>query len=196
MAEISAILLNAGASVTPAMKESVKRIGKDFEFFREKFNKDSVDEVLDALLQFYRLFDVEPVANRIMNDGTAPIQVTATTWSKQHQELWEYLIPPQGHAQTVQGEVIRITGRVSHEVLNNGGGNWDAEYRKMLDALTRHLGSGAPLAPVLLQEVADLAGRLRNGSDYDAPARLCELAVLWVLANPQPLAMAQLEYTR
>ncbi|MDK8193797.1 hypothetical protein QP794_27315 [Paenibacillus sp. UMB7766-LJ446] len=83
MAEISAILLNAGASVTPAM-----------------------------------------------NDGTAPIQITATTWSKQHQELWEYLIPPQGHAQTVQGEVIRITGRVSHEVLNNGGGNWDAEYRK------------------------------------------------------------------
>ncbi|HEY2492929.1 MAG TPA: hypothetical protein VGI33_08460 [Paenibacillus sp.] len=166
MAEISAILLNAGASVTPAMKESVKRIGKDFEFFREKFNKDSVDEVLDALLQLYRLFDVEPVANRIMNDGTAPIQITATTWSKQHQELWEYLIPPQGHAQTVQGEVIRITGRVSHEVLNNGGGNWDAEYRKMLDALTRHLGSGAPLAPVLLQEAADLAGRLRNGSDY------------------------------
>jgi hypothetical protein len=41
-----------------------------------------------------------------------------------------------------------------------------------------------------------LAGRLRNGSDYDAPARLCELAVLWALANPQPLAMAQLEYTR
>ncbi|MFC9712453.1 hypothetical protein ACFTRD_30480 [Paenibacillus sp. NPDC056933] len=50
--------------------------------------------------------------------------------------------------------MIRITGRVSHEVLNNGGGNWDAEYRKMLDALTRHLGSGAPLAPVLLQEAA------------------------------------------
>ncbi|MFC9712452.1 hypothetical protein ACFTRD_30475 [Paenibacillus sp. NPDC056933] len=71
MAEISAILLNAGASVTPAMKESVKRIGKDFEFFREKFNKDSVDEVSEALLQLYRLFDVEPVANRIMHVGTA-----------------------------------------------------------------------------------------------------------------------------
>ncbi|WKK99870.1 hypothetical protein Q0F98_21465 [Paenibacillus amylolyticus] len=142
-----AILLDAGASVTPDMKESVKRIGKDFEFVREKFNKDKVDGVSDALIKLYRLFDVEPVANRIMHDGTAPIQVKATTWPKQHQELWEYLIPAQGHAQTVQGEVIRITGRVSHEVLDNGGGNWDAEYRKMLDALIRYLGTGAPLAP-------------------------------------------------
>ncbi|MGF9697180.1 MULTISPECIES: ankyrin repeat domain-containing protein [Paenibacillus] len=196
MSEISAILLDAGASVTPAMKESVKRIGKDFEFVREKFNQDSVDEVSDALLKLYRLFDVEPVANRIMHDGTAPIQVTATTWPKQHQELWEYLIPPKGHAQTVQGEVIRITGRVSHEVLDNGGGNWDAQYLKMLDALVRYLGTGTPLAPALLQEATDLAGRLRNGSDYDAPARLCELAVLWVLNNPQPVTMAQPEYSR
>ncbi|WP_440116324.1 ankyrin repeat domain-containing protein [Paenibacillus sp. QZ-Y1] len=196
LAEISTILLDAGASVTPTMKESVKRIGKDFEFVRDKFNKDKVDEVSDALIKLYQLFDVEPVANRIMHDGTAPIQVKATTWPKQHQELWEYLIPAQGHAQTVQGEVIRITGRMSHEVLDNGGGNWDAQYRKMLDALIRHLGTGVPLAPALLQESKDLVSRLRNGSDYDAPARLCELAVLWVLANPQPVAMAQPEYTR
>ncbi|WP_340400523.1 hypothetical protein [Paenibacillus sp. FSL H8-0079] len=196
MSKISAILLDAGATVTPEMKESVKRIGKDFEFVREKFNKDKVDEVSDALIKLYQLFDVEPVANRIMHDGTTPIQVKATTRTKQHQELWEYLIPAQGHAQTVQGEVIRITGRVSHEVLDNGGGNWDAEYRKMLDALIHHLSSGTPLSPALLQEATDLANRLRNGYDFDAPARLSELAVLWVLANPQPITMAQPEYSR
>lgn len=196
LAEISAILLDAGASLTPDMKESVKRIGKEFEFVREKFNKDKVDEVSGALIKLYQLFDVEPIANRIMHDGTEPIQVKAATWPKQHQELWEYLIPAQGHAQTVQGEVIRITGRVSHEVLDNGGGNWDAEYRKMLDALIRHLGTGEPLAPALLQEAADLVSRLHDGYDFDAPARLSELAVLWVLANPQPIAMAQPEYMR
>lgn len=196
MSKISAILLDAGATVTPEMKESVKRIGKDFEFVREKFNKDKVDEVSDALSKLYQQFDVEPVASRMMHDGTAPIQVKATTWPKQHQELWEYLIPAQGHAQTVQGEVIRITGRVSHEVLDNGGGNWDEPYRNMLDALIRHLGSGTPLAPALLQEATDLAHRLRNGSNYDAPARLSELAVLWVLDNPQPIAMEKPEYTR
>ncbi|WP_339239542.1 hypothetical protein MKX40_03995 [Paenibacillus sp. FSL R5-0517] len=196
LAEIAAILLDAGASLTPDMKESVKRIGKDFEFAREKFNKDKVDGVSDALIKLYQLFDVEPVANRIMHDGTTPIQVKATTWPKQHQELWEYLVPAQGHAQTVQGEMIRITGRVSHEVLDNGGGNWDREYRKMLDALIRHLGTGEPLAPALLQEASDLVSRLHDGYDFDAPARLSELAVLWVVTNPQPIAMAQPEYTR
>ncbi|WP_145052944.1 ankyrin repeat domain-containing protein [Paenibacillus xylanexedens] len=196
MAEIATMLLDAGASVTPEMKESVKGIGKNFEFIREKYNKDSVDEVSGALLRLYQLFDVERVAVRIMHDGTTPIQVTATTWPKQHQELWEYLIPPQGYAPTVQGEVIRITGRVSHEVLDNGGGNWDADFRKMLDALVQHFGTGSPLTPALLQEANDLVIRLRKGSDYDAPARLCELAVQWVLANPQPVTMAQPAYSR
>ncbi|WP_342571844.1 ankyrin repeat domain-containing protein [Paenibacillus sp. FSL R5-0749] len=196
LAEIAAILLDAGASLTPDMKESVKRIGKDFEFAREKFNKDKVDGVSDALIKLYPLFNVEPVANRIMHDGTTPIQVKETTWPKQHQELWEYLVPAQGHAQTVQGEMIRITGRVSHEVLDNGGGNWDSEYRKMLDALIRHLGTGEPLTPALLQEASDLVSRLHDGYDFDAPARLSELAVLWVVTNPQPIAMAQPEYTR
>lgn len=196
MSEISSMLLDAGATITPAMKESVKRIGKDFEFVRENYNKNKVDEVSDALDKLYRQFEVEPVAHRIMHDGTSPIHVKADHWSKQHQELWAYLIPPQGHASTVQGEVIRITGRISHEVLRNGGGNWDADYRKMLAALVQHLGTGSPLNPTLLQEAKDLAHRLRNGSDYDAPARLSELAVLWVLDNPYPIALEQPEYKR
>jgi hypothetical protein len=196
MSEISSILLNAGATITPAMKESVKRIGKDFEFVRENYNKDKVDEVSDALDKLYRQFDVEPVANRIMHDGTSPIHVKAAHWSKQHQELWAYLIPPQGHAPTVQGEVIRITGRISDEVLRNGGGNWDADYRKMLATLVQHLGTGTPLNLTLLQEAQGLAHRLRNGSDYDAPARLSELSVLWVLDNPYPVALVQPEYKR
>ncbi|UOK64356.1 hypothetical protein MT997_07525 [Paenibacillus sp. OVF10] len=66
----------------------------------------------------------------------------------------------------------------------------------MLDALIRYLGTGAPLAPALLQEAADLARKLHNGYDFDAPARLSELAVLWVLANPQPVTIEKPEYTR
>ncbi|WP_419891071.1 hypothetical protein [Paenibacillus xylanexedens] len=41
-----------------------------------------------------------------------------------------------------------------------------------------------------------MVSRLRNGYDFDAPARLSELAVLWVLANPQPVAMEKPAYTR
>lgn len=196
MAEIAEIMLDAGAVITPEMKEAVRRIGKDFEFAAANYNKEKLDETATALQSLYRQFDVEPVAKLIKHDGTSPIRVTATAWPTQHQELWDSLVPSSGHASTVQGEVIRITGRVSHEILDNGGGNWDNNYRKMLDALIRHLGTGTPLPPARLQEAASLAGRLRKGSGYDEPAGLSGLAVEWVLANPQPIPMEQPDYTR
>lgn len=196
VAEIAEILLQAGAVVTPEMSDSVRRIGKDFEFARDKFNKDNVEETSDALFKLYRLFAVEPVAPRLMHDGVSPIRVTATTWGKQHQELWELLVPAKGSAATVQGEVIRISGKVSYEIMDNGGGNWDAQFRKMLDALIAHLRSGTPLPPALLTEATELAKRMRNGSDYDAPTRLSELAVQWVLANPQPIPLPTPAYNR
>lgn len=196
MAEISGIMLDAGAVITPEMKDSVRRIGKDFEFVRTNYDKDQLDETENALLELYRQFDVEPIAKLERHDGISPIKVTEAAWPAQHQELWDVLVPASGHAKTVQGEVIRITGRVSHEILNNGGGNWDADYRKMLDALIRHLNTGTPLAPALLQEAATLANRFRSIAGNEQPARLSELAVQWVLANPQPISMTQPDYSR
>ncbi|QNR65273.1 ankyrin repeat domain-containing protein [Paenibacillus peoriae] len=196
MAEISGIMLDAGAAITPGMKESVLRIGKDFEFVRTNYNKDQLEETENALLELYRQFDVEPIAKLEKHDGISPIKVTAASWLEQHQELWDVLVPGSGHAKTVQGEVIRITGRVSHEILNNGGGNWDANYRKMLDALILYFSTGTPLAPVLLHEAAALSKRFRNFAGNEQPARLSELAVQWVLANPQPISMTQPDYSR
>lgn len=196
MADIAELMLAAGAEVTPEMKEAVERIGKNFEFIRANFNKDYLEDTVAALNKLYKLFGVEPVAERVMHDGVSPIKVNSTTWQEQHQELWEALIPGSGHALTVQGEVIRITGRISYEILNNGGGNWDADYRKMLNALLLHFASGTPLYPAHLKEAAELAGYLRQGNGNDEPARLCELAVEWVLANPQPVPLPQPDYKR
>lgn len=196
MAEISGIMLDAGAVITPEMKESVRRIGKDFEFVRTNYNKDQLDETSNALMELYRQFDVEPAAKLERHDGISPIHVTAAEWPEQHQELWDMLVPSSGHAKTVQGEVIRITGRMSYEILNNGGGNWDADYRKMLDALIRYLSTGTALTPVLLQEAAALAKQFRNITGNEDPARLSELAVQWVRDNPQPISMTQPDYSR
>ncbi|MEK4515674.1 ankyrin repeat domain-containing protein [Paenibacillus sp. FSL H8-0122] len=196
MAEIAQAMLAAGAEATPEMRESVKKIGKSFEFARSNFNKERLSETAAALESLYKLFDVEPVAARVMHDGVSKIEVNSTRWQDQHQELWELLVPASGHAFTVQGEVIRITGRISHEIMNNGGGNWDADFRKMLNALLRHFASGTPLDPAHLKEAAELAGYLRHGNGNDEPARLCELAVNWVLANPQPVSLPQPDYKR
>lgn len=196
IADIAQILLDAGTPITLDMMESVKRIGKDFEFYKENFNKELLYQTVDALLRLYKQFDVVPVVKRHMNDGISPITVTATNWTAQHEELWNFLVPAQDYAKTIQGEVIRVTGRVSHEILDNGGINWDSDYRKMLDALIEYFKIGTPLADITLQEAIRLAKRIRNGNGNDEPARLCELAVYWVLANPNPIFLNQPNYKR
>ena len=196
MAVISDILINAGTPILPEMKDSVERIGKDFEFHREGFNKEYLNQTDEALLRLYKLFDVEPVEQLRKHNGIAPITVTAKSWQAQHNELWNLLVPSSGHAKTVQGEVIRITGRVSHEILDNGSVNWDNDYRKMLDALIEYFGLGNPLDDKTLQEVAKSVKKMLSGNSEDATDRLCEFAVQWVLANVNPIVLEQPEYKR
>ena len=195
MAEVADILLEAGTPLTPEMVESVERIGKNFEFHRENFNKESLPATDAALLRLYERFGLAPVEKRRVHDGVSPITVSSTDWESQHHELWEWLIPSQGCASTVQGEVIRITGKVSHEILGNGGGNWDRDFRKMLDALLRHFSSGTPLDAAALQEAAELTKEVRDG-DGSETHRLCELAVRWVLLNPHPVRLERPDYRR
>ncbi|MFD1885503.1 ankyrin repeat domain-containing protein [Paenibacillus wenxiniae] len=196
MVPIAETLLEAGAIRTPDMKESVERIGQNFEFHRAGFNKDAVDETDAALQRLYEIFEVAPIAKRQMHDGVSPITVSAATWQEQHDELWGLLVPSQGAAQTVQGEVIRVTGKISYEIMNNGGGNWDQDFRKMVKACLHYVSLGVPLEPGLLDEAAMLAKQLQHGNDDEAPARLCELAVKWVLANPVPMVLEKPDYRR
>ncbi|AOZ91002.1 ankyrin repeat domain-containing protein [Paenibacillus crassostreae] len=196
MAEVADILLSAETTVTPEMKDFIKRIGSDFEFHRDGFNKEYLNQTDEALLRLYELFDVPPVEKRQTHDGASSITVTTKGWQAQHNELWNLLIPSNGHAKTVQGEVIRITGKVSYEILDNGGINWDNQYRKMLNILIHYFSLGTPLNAAALQEAVTLAKELHNGNGSDEPARLCELSVHWVLSNPNPITLEQPVYKR
>jgi hypothetical protein len=197
MAEVAEILLKAGAKTTPEMREQVGRIGKEFEFHRSNFASDSLEETDAGLKRLYELFGIAPVKKRRMHDGTSKITVTATEWTYRHAELWDLLVPSQGSAKTVQGEVVRISGRVWHEITDNGGANWDADFRKMLDALVKHLASGMPLAPEDLSEASALAARLCGGDgDDNEVTRLSELAVRWIMQNPDPAPLSPPPYRR
>ena len=198
MAKIARILLDAGAEITPDMTESVLHIGEEFEFHRDNFNKDYLAETDASLMKLYEIFGVAAVAKRQMHDGVSPITVIAKDWRKQYQELWEQLIPSQGPAKTVQGEVIRITGRVSDELYRNGGANWNADYRKMLNALLKHFTSGISLSEKELTEAKESASSIKAKGDDDDEVidKLCELAVKWVLKNPNPVSLEKPDYKR
>lgn len=194
VAEVAEVLLAAGAARTPRMTDFVTRLGENFEFHRANFDPESVDETSAALDRLYALFDVPPVPRRVLHDGKTPIVAPAGKWEDQHQALWEQLVPSSGAAATVQGEVIRVTGKIHRELYANGGVNWGADFRAMADALLVHLASGAALPAAQLDEAQTLVAEVKR-KDGDT-FRLCELAVIWVGLNPKPVALPPPAYKR
>ena len=197
-AEIASMLLDAGAKKTSKMKERVEQIGKDFEFHRESIHPDYIEAADKGLTKLYELFDVKPVAKRITHDGVSPILVKEGSWEEQYEELWSFLIPSSGAAKTVQGEVIRIPGRVRDELDRNGGVNWDRDYRKMLQALPQYLSLGSSLSEQELAETKELIAQV-HGKDFDDEPRLdrlCQLAIAWIKQNPDPLLLEKTSYKR
>ncbi len=194
MAALADLLLAAGAQQTPEMKAFVARIGTDFEFHRAGFNPESVRATSTALDKLYVLFEVPPVPRRLLHDGKSPIVARSARWEDQHQELWELLVPSGGAAGTVQGEVVRIAGRIHDELERNGGINWDGGYRKMAAAFLVHIASGTPLAESLLTEARKTVAELKHTNGNTR--RLSELAVNWVAQNPTPLKLPPPDYDR
>ena len=194
MVEIAKNLLDAGATKTPRMKVFVEEIGKRFEFHRSNFNPESVDAASRALNRLYEIFEVPPVPRRELHDGRAPITVRAKTWQAQHQELWQLLVPSSGPAQTIQGEVIRITGRIADELERNGGINWDNDFKKMAEAFLEHIGRGAALPAQDLEEAAGIVKEIKAKSGDTG--RMAELGVKWALLNPKPMKLDPPAYRR
>ena len=148
---------------TNASDEKVR--GQDrnrFEFHRSNYNPDSAEETSKALTKLYELFDVTPAPPRQMHDGKSPIHPKAKTWQKQHQELWQLLVPSSGNAETIQGEVIRISGKISHEIEGNGGCNSDKDFARMADAFLDTCRNLQNFLPSELKELQSLSEILKS----------------------------------
>lgn len=189
-------MLCHGAEKTKKAKKLVTGVGEKIEFYRKDIEPGILEEVDAALTELYGIFDVPPVPRRQIHDGKSPITVKAETWQKQHQELWDMLVPGSGSAATVQGEVIRIAGRLSYEILDNGSINWDGDYRKMVDAMKEYLRMGESLAEAEYAELNKIFPVVRKGEGEEELERLTELSVAWVLLNPNPISLGQTKYKR
>ena len=187
LAPFAAFMIEAGAKRTPNMKTFVARHGKEFELRGDDYEADAVDAVSDAVNILYELFNVPPAPRRTKYDGKSPIIVKADTWQGRHNALWELLVPSSGAAATVQGEVIRISGKIDRELAGNGGANWDKEYKKLAKAFLGYIQMGTPLPKETVKEVRTLVRRMNCHTD-DAE-RLAELAVDWVALNSAPLTI-------
>lgn len=192
--KISEYLLAKGAKKTRNTAEYVKRIGTNFEFHRKNFNPKSVKKVSNALDVLYRIFGIATVPCRIEHDMNTLIKVKSKNWKNQHDELWELLVPSSGCADTVQGEVIRISGRIHIELESNGGINWDNEYKKMADAFLVLISSGKKISDREFSETETNIKEIKkkNGDSL----QLAKVAVKWVLLNPKPVKLPKQKYKR
>ena len=193
--ECMELLINAGVVVEDRLKDEVIAICKDYEKRKDGMDKDTMEVCETAMTRMCELFDVErPVPN--IHDGTALIAVMSEGWSNQHEELWDMLVPGVGKCTTVQGEVIRIGGRIYDEIFRNAGGNWDREYRKMLNALKKYYAMGKVHDEEEHREALALIKSIGRDSDGEDILRLCEINVHWVIANPRPIMLGEVNYTR
>ncbi|NMN98887.1 ankyrin repeat domain-containing protein [Antrihabitans stalactiti] len=98
-------------------------------------------DMREALNEVLAMFDVTPPARpRVLADGE-PIVVSSTDWRKQFSELWGMLVPNGGAAASVQGEVVRIAGRIGHDYVDKSG-------RSSLGPLLVRIDQAAELAEV------------------------------------------------
>ena len=137
-----------------------------------------------------------------VHDGISPINVPdEENEDKLFQMLWDHLVPPCGKAQTAQGEIIRIAGRVQHEFLDNGCINWDEDFHKMLDAFLQYLQLGNGFSDDDIKTAGILVQILKENGDKGfiedrLTAVMCSCAMTWVRQNPDVIAPLEAESLR
>jgi hypothetical protein len=118
-------------------------------------------------------------------------------WKAEHQRLWDELVPPRGAASTVQGEVIRIVGKLTREAYTNGNINWSEGHALLWQFIARTLDDAETFSPEERARITDWVRAIIR--DHERPDvsgdgspyyRVGEKAVAWVLAHPEPIPHA------
>jgi len=116
------------------------------------------------------------------------------SWKKEQTRLWGALVPAEGQADTLQGELIRIAGKLTDQAFRNGNMNWDAEHEQMWRFVGRHLDdpktfSGKERA-LIKEKVEEI---IRDNETPDLSGDGCsyyiigEKVVDWCMAHPAPI---------
>lgn len=193
---IAEMLMAKNATSKGDPKKLVEQIGQGFEFRKSSMDADKVAECEPALEKLYKLFGVEPVKKIVKHDGISPIKVAQKDNKKAFEELWESLVPSKGKCETVQGEMIRIAGKLGHWLEEYSGDKrrWKTNCAKMLEALPKYYAMGKPLPPKKAAAFEALIAKIDYDSEPEDEDPLRDLAVDWVRKNPDPIKLGEVNY--
>lgn len=121
-------------------------------------------------------------------------QPKAYNWKKEHGRLWDSLVPANGQADTLQGELIRIAGKLTDQAFRNGNTNWDADHENMWRFVGRHLDDPATFSDaerkLIREKIEEI---IRDNESPDVSGEGCcyyiisEKVVDWCMAHPKPI---------
>lgn len=196
--EICTLLIKYGGEITDRAREFLRKSAENFQRMKRGIQDTAfLHSQTDSLEKLYKIFDIESVEEMTFHDGVSPIRIPDQIGSEVFNWLWDYLVPPSGKAQTAQGEVIRIAGKVNNEIMGNGGINWDSDYRKMLHIFPEYLHLGNPLKNEDIVQAEKITKLLRDGQDDgNFTISLCSYAAAWVSQNPEVLSPLKADYSR
>jgi|SRR5688500_7649265 len=116
-------------------------------------------------------------------------------WWEEQPRLWAKLVPKSGQASTVQGEVIRCTGKMTDEAHRNGNINWESGYEQMVRFVADTLDDPETFTDEQRQKIRSSADSIIqnfDSPDLSGPGSayyyLTEMAVRWCLAHPDPMS--------
>jgi len=103
--------------------------------------------------------------------------------------ITKHLIPSRGQAETVQGELMRCVDKLAWEAQNNGNGNWDEGFDKLLEFLRSTLVDESKLPKKmktqLRKDLKRLAQEDEPYTDDDLYDRLTHAVVEYCRLNPE-----------
>ena len=123
-------------------------------------------------------------------------------YQNEYDELWEKLVPPSGQAATLQGELVRVIGRLTDEAYRNGNINWNFgnAYWLFSEFLARHLEDPKVFTPEELTEIRLDIHQIRHYAEEpfdlkclreeEAYDRLTNRVVEWCRYYPESLPYA------
>ncbi len=119
-------------------------------------------------------------------------------YQSEYDALWQRFVPKSGAAETLQGELVRLIGRLASEFYHNGNTNWttNAGYFKMATCLQTELSRcfedeqdkdaiAMTMSQIIAQGRTGIQDYLEGEDQYD---KMTNYVVQFCQAHPQPIS--------
>jgi hypothetical protein len=119
-------------------------------------------------------------------------------WKKEHVKLWKALVPINGPAETLQGELIRLAGKLTDQAYRNGNMNWDEHYPISWRFIGQKISNDGTFSQQEKRQIKESIEEIIR--DFDHPDLsgtgsayyvISERVVDWCMANPKPIALEE-----